>query len=638
LRRSSRFLPHNGAADTSYDIFVDLTDTHLHGVPLLEHVERLASNAGLAGVGGQITLALPSNAEPPRLPLVPYVVAHANHSALDVLGWAISGAVAMHRHLVVLLGEIIPSSEVLALVLEALEGDPMFGTAQPRFADGVTDELWPLPGPDGPRAPWADRATLPFLQASTVTPELLSACMVLRWNVLVAADTLDRGYSAAPGSLLQLLCEMRRRGFRNVVVNQGVLPTRQAYDAIYPALAASDRDRLTEKYPDHVLAETELGGLRQRDLEPLLSATHRTQARRRMVLDCRGMGPQHNGTAQCVLGYLDGFASLECDWEIDVLVSPIAAEFHHLGQRYAGRWRIVEEVTDAYCAAVRLSQPWSLSTVSELHRRALFIAFVMLDTISWDVLYPNHGSERLVWQFVARHADALFYSTHYARALFRRRFPVQAEVVEQVTGHSLRRSEHLDPSVLGIQVSDHILVIGNDYDHKDLGRTVRVLSDAFPFNKIVAFGASEASSANVVAIPAGNMERWAVHQLIASARVVVFPSYYEGFGLPVVEGLSYGRPVVARHSELWAEIAAGSNLPGVLLEFEDAASLVEKVGRALAGLPAHTPKRVNGLDDAPPASWQDCAGQVIEVLNRSVSVADGRRWCERDEALGVASF
>jgi glycosyltransferase involved in cell wall biosynthesis len=210
----------------------------------------------------------------------------------------------------------------------------------------------------------------------------------------------------------------------------------------------------------------------------------------------------------------------------------------------------------------------------------------MLDTIAWDVLYPaGAGHVAPVWRFIARHADALLYISQFTRDRFRTRFPPDPQVAEQVTLLSLLPEEHIDPLAQSQPMTDDILVFGNEYDHKDLRSTARLLADAFPFNRLVVFGTSEALTPNMLAIPTGKLEDAALHRLLATARVIVYPSYYEGFGLPVVEGLAYGRPVLVRHSPLWTEIAGRSRLPGDLIEYDDAASLVEGVGRALSGLP-----------------------------------------------------
>jgi glycosyltransferase involved in cell wall biosynthesis len=262
----------------------------------------------------------------------------------------------------------------------------------------------------------------------------------------------------------------------------------------------------------------------------------------------------------------------------------------------------------------------------------------MLDTIGWDVLYPSGaGGLGTVWRFIARHADGLLFISHFTRERFNARFPVAAGVAEQVTHLSLLAGEHIDPVALNAPASDDILVFGNELDHKDVRQTAQLLIDAFPFNRIVAFGISDVVGSNAVAIPSGGIEQTELHRLIAGARLIVYPSFYEGFGLPVVEGLAYGRPVVVRHSPLWAEIAGWSRMPGHLIEFDDTPSLVESVGRVLAGLPhGALPSGSELANQAAPPSWKDCAGRVMSLMNECITVANGSKWVEREEALLLA--
>jgi glycosyltransferase involved in cell wall biosynthesis len=265
-------------------------------------------------------------------------------------------------------------------------------------------------------------------------------------------------------------------------------------------------------------------------------------------------------------------------------------------------------------------------------------AVAMLDTIAWDVLYPP-GTEELgtVWRFIARHADGLLYNSQFTRERFNIRFPLHRAVAEQVTHHSLVMEEYIHPAARTEPVSSYLLIFGNEYEHKDVRPTVRLLADAFPFNEIVAFGIPEATNHNVRARPSGDLGQADLHRLIAGARVIVFPSYYEGFGLPVVEGLAYGRPVVVRRSPLWTEIAGWSRLPGSLIEFDDAPSLVEAVGQVLAGLPSRAlPSGAYLTKDSMPVNWRECAARVMALLETCLAGADGSRWLEREETLRLA--
>ncbi|MBV9892959.1 MAG: glycosyltransferase [Chloroflexi bacterium] len=377
-----------------------------------------------------------------------------------------------------------------------------------------------------------------------------------------------------------------------------------------------------------------------RRIESLLAQRDPSHSPRRILVDCRGMPPRYNGSAQWILGFLRGLAELESGDAIDVLVYENVAEFHSLAQLYPQFRQSYREPEGPYFAAIGLTQPWELRTVAQLHRRALVNVFCMLDTIAWDILYPP-GAIHLgaVWRFIGRHADGLMYISQFTKERFNARFDVSEEVAEDVTHLSFAREEYVDPLLQVDEESDYILVFGNEYDHKDVPATLRVLADAFPLDRVVAFGAALPAASNVTSVESGALEPAEMQRLVANARVIVYPSFYEGFGLPVVEGLAYGRPVVVRRSSLWREIAGCSRLPGTLVEFDDVPSLIEGVGRALAGLPLHgLPSGTQLANNTSPASWKDCVARALALLNTCGDRADGARWLEREQALRLAGL
>ncbi len=73
-----------------------------------------------------------------------------------------------------------------------------------------------------------------------------------------------------------------------------------------------------------------------------------------------------------------------------------------------------------------------------------------------------------------------------------------------------------------------------------------------------------------------------LHALVAHASVLCYPSLYEGFGLPPLEALAAGVPVVATDIPTLREVLAGAG-PGVtLVPVKDADALAEAIARACA--------------------------------------------------------
>lgn len=621
-----------------YDVFVDLSSQSDEAVAR-DHLDQLLHDAGFAGTAGRVTLSAPDmSASRPNLLSASRdemetgldIDAVIDRSGIEALVRAVRTAARARRHLVVLLGTVVPDSAVFAELIEGFAQDPMLGMSQPRFAEPASDRIWPLPAADERAAttPMTFRASLLKLSADVMTPELPACCLVLRWELLIGVEHMDCGGKSLVGGLLHLLAEGRRLGFRNLVRNRVVVRTSLAYSEIYPPVAVAEID------PRNAGALLEFTRLSQRRAEILLDAgCPDARGRLRLLVDCRGLHAAHNGTAVCILGFLDGFARLDSRWDIHVLSTSVAAEYHQLAQRYPQFHLLIDTLDDTYAAAVVLHQPWSTESIAALHRHALVLGFLMLDVILLDIDPGQTGIEG-TWQFAARHADALFYISYFTRERLNRRFPVAADVAEMVTHLSLAQEDHGDASQTLEPASNQILIFGNHYEHKHLLPTTQLLSDAFPFHQIVVMGLEEAPRHNVTVLTSGQTPRNEVDRLIASAGVIVFPSFYEGFGLPVVEGLARGRTVLVRRSALWTEIAAFSRLPGTLCAFDDPASLVEGVGRALAGLPMTELPRGTalGADEVPP-DWGVCAQRMLDVLEDRLARPSMDHWRAREDVL-----
>ncbi len=623
------------ALPSGYNVFVDLSDTPMDAEATARHLRLLEVQCGFAQSDDSLVALAPRG-----VPAHGALAAHVGDAPGATWSRAVAHATSRRRHLVVILGRVLPGNEVIQPLLDALGLDPLFGSAQPRFADAATDGVWPLP-PAGPDANGGltSRAALARLPPSLITAELLAAVTVIRREV-VAAIVPAHDFMSLRGAVAHSLCQARRRGFRNVVANRVIVASELPSGDLYPALSADDAAQLLAQYPDTSRAATENERLAQRRLEPLLNAAHpKAGLRRRLLLNCRGLTMLHNGTSKCVLGMLDGFAALDAPWQIDIVASAAAMEFHGMASRYPQFDRLTDAVPGHYAAALMLNQPWAAETVAEMHRYAFLIGFNILDTIGWDILFPAPERLEWAWRLVARHSDILTYISAFSQDRFRRRFPVAPCVTERVVHLTFLASEHTLKRFQAMPEGEHVLLFGNDYDHKGIAPAIRLLREAFPLQEFAVVGGGGPPVPGVRLIPSGETPEDEVHRLVATARAVVYPSFYEGFGLPVVESLAYGRPVLVRSCPLWHEIAAHSRLPGRLIEFDDPASLVEALGQVLAGsAPPGLPFGTALGEAQTPTGWRDAAAAVLQCMEDRLAHAGIEHWRGRDEALRTANL
>jgi glycosyltransferase involved in cell wall biosynthesis len=101
--------------------------------------------------------------------------------------------------------------------------------------------------------------------------------------------------------------------------------------------------------------------------------------------------------------------------------------------------------------------------------------------------------------------------------------------------------------------------------------------------------------------------------LLSNAVALVFPSLDEGFGLPLVEAMACGCPVVASNRSAIPEVVGDA---GLLVDPEDTAALQDAMERVWRepGTAAALVRR--GLERAPRFSWDEAARATRAVFER----------------------
>jgi glycosyltransferase involved in cell wall biosynthesis len=103
--------------------------------------------------------------------------------------------------------------------------------------------------------------------------------------------------------------------------------------------------------------------------------------------------------------------------------------------------------------------------------------------------------------------------------------------------------------------------------------------------------------------------------LYAGARLFAYPSKYEGFGLPVLEAMSCGTPVITTNVSSMPEVAGDA---AVLVEPDDVAGLAAALLRVSDDHALRNQLACRGLARAKAFSWERCARETIAVYEAAV--------------------
>jgi glycosyltransferase involved in cell wall biosynthesis len=101
--------------------------------------------------------------------------------------------------------------------------------------------------------------------------------------------------------------------------------------------------------------------------------------------------------------------------------------------------------------------------------------------------------------------------------------------------------------------------------------------------------------------------------LYRAAAVAVYPSLYEGFGLPILEAMASGAPVITSNRSSMAEVAGDA---AVLVDPESVEELAGALGRVLSEERLRQELRTRGLSRSRQFTWERTARETVAVYRR----------------------
>ncbi len=173
----------------------------------------------------------------------------------------------------------------------------------------------------------------------------------------------------------------------------------------------------------------------------------------------------------------------------------------------------------------------------------------------------------------------------------------------------------------------YLLFVGNVKPHKNLGRLLQafaLLKDRIPHD-LILIGKKEGfiTGDREVINQAerfgkrvrftGVLEDEQLHQFYACADLLVFPSLYEGFGLPPLEAMASGTPVACSNTASLPEVCGDASIYFDPYRPEDMAEKIEKV---LTDKTLRKDLMKKGLEHAHRFDWENTVAETARILER----------------------
>jgi glycosyltransferase involved in cell wall biosynthesis len=262
---------------------------------------------------------------------------------------------------------------------------------------------------------------------------------------------------------------------------------------------------------------------------------------------------------------------------------------------------------------------------------------VMMHDVAIYDLPENYSWKYRLWyrfafSLLKRNASHIVTVSEFSKTRIMERLGIDASRISVVL-NGVDHFEKIAPdtailSRLNLQNDGYVLAVGNLSVGKNLPRIVAAmerLSDRHDLKFVVVGGcdlrvfSSQAKvgydlSKNI--IPAGFVSDGELRALYENAGCFLFPSLYEGFGLPPLEAMSCGCPVIVSREASLPEVCGNA---AMYCDAHSVDDIVDKVTQMMEDAAVRETWRERGREHARGFRWERSAHQLLDVLERELA-------------------
>lgn len=352
----------------------------------------------------------------------------------------------------------------------------------------------------------------------------------------------------------------------------------------------------------------------------------------------------NSGIGTYLRNLLENFASLESEFRFEVLC--LSGELLH--GLPDDRFRFIPTKSSIYS----LSEQWEIARVSRqaqllhcphynaplLYRGNLVVTIHDLIHVT-DPTFKRTLAARFyarpMFNLVARRAARIIADSEFTKQQIVEHFAIPPSKVgvvylgvnDQFCPHDRGQALPRVSSLVGLN-RPYILFVGNLKPHKNVKTLIQAFSQICARrdfdHQLLILGDDQKWKAGLVSeceklgiddrvLFAPHVRNEDLPWVYAAAEILVMPSLIEGFGLPVLEAMACGTPVVCSRAASLPEVAGNAAEYFEPSSADDLAAAIERVVRSLE---LQEILRRKGLERVKLFSWDECARRTLEVYRK----------------------
>lgn len=450
------------------------------------------------------------------------------------------------------------------------------------------------------------------------------ACILVRESVFLKLGGFDENAATISDAIVSFGLAMNDLGYSSAVANNAWIVTDEAKDALALGGAQGKIETLSGRTCLEKQAYLD-------ELIPFVASS--AQRKPKILFDFHDMPPFHCGTSEYEIALLKYFKELYSDaYEVTVRCNKEAVVFHGIAQ-YSDRIILPDEEAGLFDLGLVAIQPIDLEKQIFLNAHCVRFVFTMLDCILLRTRYlvQDNPDVEDVARCGLRNCDGIIAISEFSRNDYLDYFASDVRIQEKPSKVVYIATDFGNSAVPdqleGVPFDSFTLVVGNTYKHKALENVLDVVANTGENYVFVGLPQDLEVPDNVVSFPHATLSEEFLNALYAHSDCVVFPSQYEGFGLPITIAFKHGKKVIVCDNDLNREIQQHfSELADDFVFF----STFSEIPSLVRDCVLH-PSFVGQFDD----SWKNAIIQIEQFLSELLEKPvdwyrmDERQWVYR---------
>ena len=409
-----------------------------------------------------------------------------------------------------------------------------------------------------------------LLPRYTISPVAVGFCILISRQLIDNFGLFDPIYGLGYSEENDFCMRINKYGYSSVLANHAFayhLESRSFTSEKKKLLVAQNEQKMLKRYPFYTdLVERYLNQY----IDPVdwFADTIAGTGKVKILVNLFHLPTSFNGTSRNALSFLSSVKKHinKNKYEVVILAQEDAAVYHNLD---SFGYRIVHpnKLNEIFHIGYVPSQVFHLENLLMMNQYCLKIIVSDLDIIgirsnallanSFDlraIAYDSFRfSDRIVAISQATIDDTINYYDGYVLDADKFKVIHQGYPGSTFEAEESAHEERLVP--IDALEKGYVLIFGNGYPHKAIKETVKALEGKIDM-PIVVFGKHGTSDTHeVYYVQSGSVSDAFIEKLTKGAATIVFPSVYEGFGLPVAEAAHYGKSIIVADTDVSREVA-----------------------------------------------------------------------------------